>query len=381
MRLPIVPPLSTKDGSANKNARLTNCLKESKKTGDKAVIRPGLVLDAVASGVGNGLVSFNGELVSVYGATLGIANYDYFLTIVPNSGTQGVSGSTDDEFVEVAYPSTSLWSCDIAFNGSMYVTIGYPDIIAYSSDGVTWNTATIGMQGNWNGLIWTGTMFCAVGYSSANKSVSAISTDGINWTTSGVLTNTIQMQSVAYANGVFCSCGFFTDKVLTSIDGLIWTERTLPASGNYYSVATNGSVFVVPKVSSSAVYYSSDGVTWNTAALPSSSGWVGVAWNGSVFCCISSGTTKIATSSDGITWTAITAASANRSHIISAGRYFFVAVQNADYFERSTDNGATWERFYLPITIMPAGIAASDALITPITTVTGDNFDFAQSPL
>ncbi len=71
MRLPITPQISTKDGISNKNARLTNCLKESKKGGDKAVVRPGLVLDAQASGVGNGLVVFNNELVSVYGATLG----------------------------------------------------------------------------------------------------------------------------------------------------------------------------------------------------------------------------------------------------------------------------------------------------------------------
>jgi uncharacterized membrane protein len=72
MRLPVTTQISTKDGTTNKNARLTNCLKESKKGGDKAVIRPGLVLDAQASGIGYGLVVFNNELVSVYGATLGI---------------------------------------------------------------------------------------------------------------------------------------------------------------------------------------------------------------------------------------------------------------------------------------------------------------------
>jgi len=72
MRIPVNPQVSTKDGVSAKNARLTNCLKESKKGGDKAVVRPGLVLDAQASGVGNGLVVFNNELVSVYGATLGL---------------------------------------------------------------------------------------------------------------------------------------------------------------------------------------------------------------------------------------------------------------------------------------------------------------------
>ncbi len=72
MRLPVVPQISTKDGTSNKNARLTNCLKESKQGGEKAVVRPGLEDAATSVGNGNGLVVFNNELVSVYGATLGI---------------------------------------------------------------------------------------------------------------------------------------------------------------------------------------------------------------------------------------------------------------------------------------------------------------------
>lgn len=70
MRIPIVPPLSTKDGTANKNARLTNCLKESKKTGDKAVIRPGLVASDSFTGIGSGLIPFDGRLLVIYGDTV-----------------------------------------------------------------------------------------------------------------------------------------------------------------------------------------------------------------------------------------------------------------------------------------------------------------------
>ena len=88
MRLPVVPQISTKDGVSNKNARLTNCLKESKKGGDKAVVRPGLVLDAQASGVGHGLVVFNNELVSVYGATLGFG-------VTPGSGATSIEYPTN----------------------------------------------------------------------------------------------------------------------------------------------------------------------------------------------------------------------------------------------------------------------------------------------
>jgi hypothetical protein len=70
MRLPVVPQISTKDGVSNKNARLTNCLKESKKSGDKAVVRPGLVLDDTYSGIGNGLIPFDGRLLTIYDDTV-----------------------------------------------------------------------------------------------------------------------------------------------------------------------------------------------------------------------------------------------------------------------------------------------------------------------
>jgi len=70
MRLPITPQISTKDGTSNKNARLTNTLKESSKSGDKAVIRPGLSLNDTYSGLGNGLIPFDGRLLVIYDDTV-----------------------------------------------------------------------------------------------------------------------------------------------------------------------------------------------------------------------------------------------------------------------------------------------------------------------
>ena len=70
MRLPVTPQLNTKDGTANRNARLTNMLKESSKAGDKAVIRPGLVASDSYSGVGSGLIPFDGRLLVIYDDTV-----------------------------------------------------------------------------------------------------------------------------------------------------------------------------------------------------------------------------------------------------------------------------------------------------------------------
>jgi len=78
MRLPVVPLLSTKDGVSNKNARLTNCLKESKQGSDKAVIRPGLELSDTYSGLGDGLIVFDGRLLVIYGDTVTDVTEDSF---------------------------------------------------------------------------------------------------------------------------------------------------------------------------------------------------------------------------------------------------------------------------------------------------------------
>jgi len=70
MRLPVVSQISTKDGISNKNSRLTNMLKESRKTGDLAVVRPGLVLSDTYTGIGGGLIPFDGRLLQIWDDTV-----------------------------------------------------------------------------------------------------------------------------------------------------------------------------------------------------------------------------------------------------------------------------------------------------------------------
>lgn len=74
MRLPIAPQLSTKDGVSNKNARMTNALKETDDSKELVATRPGLKLSAQSTGNGKGLVAFNDRLLSVYGSTIGVKN-------------------------------------------------------------------------------------------------------------------------------------------------------------------------------------------------------------------------------------------------------------------------------------------------------------------
>lgn len=78
MRLPVTPQISTKDGVSAKNARLTNVLKEVRKTGELAVVRPGLSLSTTYAGLGNGLIVFDGRLLVMVDDTIYDPEWEYF---------------------------------------------------------------------------------------------------------------------------------------------------------------------------------------------------------------------------------------------------------------------------------------------------------------
>lgn len=106
MRLPVVPGISTKDGTSNKNARLTNCLREKTQPADKAVIRPGLVTSDTYSGLGNGLIPFDGRLLVIYDDTVTDIEEDSFPW--PLDSAQWAAGTTYG-FGDAVWYLGNLW--------------------------------------------------------------------------------------------------------------------------------------------------------------------------------------------------------------------------------------------------------------------------------
>lgn len=75
MRLQLVTEIDSRDGSVDKDARLTNVLSETGDEGEMlACVRPGLNTISTSSGAGNGVTCFNGVLISAFGTTLGYGN-------------------------------------------------------------------------------------------------------------------------------------------------------------------------------------------------------------------------------------------------------------------------------------------------------------------
>ena len=72
MRIPLAGELDSRNGTSNRDERLTNVLSETDEGVTLATVRPGLAAVVTASGAGGSLTTFNGSLVSVFGTVVGI---------------------------------------------------------------------------------------------------------------------------------------------------------------------------------------------------------------------------------------------------------------------------------------------------------------------
>lgn len=158
--------------------------------------------------------------------------------------------------------------------------------IATSPDGVNWTLAYSdpAIQPYLSSIVYANGVYVAVGYS-ANGAVMLRSTDGETWTPEATgLDNygdtTYALSTVDYGDGLYVAAGQKStpttaqDIILTSPDGINWTQQSLP-NGGYDAIINNGGIssgaygdgtFVEGGVF--GVYTSPDGVNWAEQYFP-----------------------------------------------------------------------------------------------------------------
>ncbi len=70
MRLPLVPPIGSRDGTVEKDCLTKNALVEQDEQGVFATVRPCLVQSKDITGNGNGISNFGESLINIYGTSL-----------------------------------------------------------------------------------------------------------------------------------------------------------------------------------------------------------------------------------------------------------------------------------------------------------------------
>jgi len=138
---------------------------------------------------------FVGTGTSVVNNNITIAGY------IKDSGSYNIAyaqSSNDGEsfsFVEYASPSNGRM-LDMVYGLGVYVAVGQPNIIQWSSDGVTWNTCTpSGGTPDYITVTFDGTLFHAYSYSTKHHAYSA---DGKSWTLATFTTTATSIDAVIY---------------------------------------------------------------------------------------------------------------------------------------------------------------------------------------
>lgn len=237
----------------------------------------------------------------------------------------GYSYNGVDWFYTTAIGANRINMAQAAGNGIYLIFKQNIDVVFISTDGINWDQVKIN---NWpiysyygqpyllnlNSLTYGNGRFVGVSY---DNSVSATSTDGINWTFSGGFAGPprIGFVSVSYGNGYFVASG---EGSQYSTDGINWSLGSSPDGPNaiavYKTVYGNNKFVALSSYDPnefnptyapvySLTYYSENhGISWNKIFLPKPVLMTDIAYGNGKFVIITN-TNEYAISSDAITWT------------------------------------------------------------------------------
>jgi hypothetical protein len=194
--------------------------------------------------------------------------------------------------------------------GAQFTATNWTPVAESSGGAMPWATA-----------VWAPELgiFCAVGQGGGDQVMT--SPDGITWT-NRTQALTLSWQSVTWSPelGLFCAVAAGgASRVMTSPDGITWTGRTAAALISWQSVTWSPALGLFCAVASDGVVgtqimTSLDGIIWTSRTSPEANSWQSVTWSPELglFCAVSiNGTNRVMTSPDGITWTGYLATEAN----------------------------------------------------------------------
>jgi len=136
-----------------------------------------------------------------------------------------------------------------------------------------------------------------------NASGSSGSEAGTTWTLR--VPGFYNLKGATYGNGLFVAVGGSPDSstILTSRDGVSWTQQTSPTRGWLYGVTFGNGLFVAVG-DKGAIFTSPDGANW-TQRTSGGNDLKGVTYGNGLFVAVggSPDSSTILTSPDGVTWT------------------------------------------------------------------------------
>jgi len=256
----------------------------------------------------------------------GGAGYAADDTIIIDGGDVGGISGEHDILITVLTTSedstNSILTFEIADNsliadsGKFILTPSSGHFGRYSSDGDTWTSFDLPVDGNWKCLAAGNNRFVAVSSGSNNA---ASSTNGIDWT-ARTMPNSRNWNGVVYgkpstaATGIFVAVSGNLNSAAYSINGTTWFGATMPTFGDstlneyvdiafgydkFVALANSGNLAAVGTWNGTSLTW--QGIIMDVVADSSSKDWTSIAYGNRRFVAVSS-TGDIGYSFDGIDW-------------------------------------------------------------------------------
>ncbi len=238
------------------------------------------------------------------------------------------------------------WLYDVAYAGGIYVAVG-SNGSAYSSDGANWSEVSI--AGMFYGVAGSGSQFVAVG--SLGKIIVS-NNGGASWNQMTSPT-TQRLRGVTYdaTAGLWVAVGY-AGTILTSPEGVNWTQRTSGTANNLFAVTSGSWTFssgesihrIVAVGGGGTILTSSDGTTWTSQVSGTTATLYGVVRGFGQFEAVGGGGVVLS-SADGTTWSLETSGTSYYPLLAvghgAPGRYFTTGYYGTLLYKEALRSTAT----------------------------------------
>jgi hypothetical protein len=226
---------------------------------------------------------------------------DYWTSGLVITSPDGINWQIQDEL------GTRILN-DVIWDGSQVITVSSDGSIYSSIDGVEWSHQQPLDVASYQAIVWTGERYIAGGSKDYNRGLISTSLDGVSWDHIDI---TLQVSdSLADTQPVPRDIIWTGDQVvvvgsegliLTSPDGINWTQQDAGITDEFSSVTWTGTILVAFNLGDNSIYTSDDGISWAQQSPGSSLGAIKSTWTGSTIVAVGY-YGLIASSNDGISW-------------------------------------------------------------------------------
>jgi hypothetical protein len=366
------------------------------------------------SAYSNDGITWNAVTLPTQGTWVGVSYYDNQFVAVSSNTSNGATSTDGITWTLRSLSTSSNWSglisktqaytartpVSVPAQPVTSVSIGDASATTFTTDGITWTSATSIIGGTWSSGIYSD-KFVAIGplsseaiYSTngvswnlSNKmpdafwafnhpattlryiasngsnlylavrsgsSIATSSTDAITWTAASIPATATAVTTIGYGHGRFVIANntTTTNQLSHSTNGTTWTNISPVAvrfNINQFSYDSSSNIMVgVGNIASSRVSLtrSTDGTTWTTGTMPALGAITAITYNSVSFGngkFVAVGTSGAAAySTDGITWTSVTLPTQGTWIGVTYADSKFVAVSSNTSSGATSTDGATW---------------------------------------